>query len=145
MSSKNGLGCFLLQILSENISNQRLQRILKNLTLNRQIELICFVLKYYREGTYQIFQQLEAIYRADASKAFNKMMLHLMQALSRTHFDVDKLSDFLHDKTIDNEETLHTVMQELSSVCSFLSRSSSHCFLLDFFGRPFPSFYVSCN
>ena len=67
LDPKENLEYFLLQIIAENISKKNLKTLLKKLPLHKQLALICFVQKNYREGSYTLLQQFEEIYTADHS------------------------------------------------------------------------------
>lgn len=98
----------LLQVLAENVSSKSLRKVILGLTPDKQITLICYVFKHYREGSYQIIK----CFREERNPDFG-LIKKLISGLKRKYYSISKLSTLLLEKGKLDNTALQDIIEAL--------------------------------
>ena len=110
LNPRENLNFYMFQILAEVINRKNLKPSLSKLSKDGQITLMCYALRKYREGSFPILEELEAIFFADPQKI---QEYELLIKLRKNCFDSEKLHSLLLDIPEVNSAILPTLLQKL--------------------------------
>lgn len=95
----------LFQFAAETVSSFSLRKILKSLSFQEQLALICYCYKNYREGSNYILRELE--------ERKNSPFEMLISGLRRHYYSVEQLFHFLLENPIKDETAFKLLMKRL--------------------------------
>ena len=117
------LDYFLLQILAESLNNNGLRRILIQLPLMQQVQLISYSHRNYREGSFFILSLFEEMF-SQGDHCINRLLV----GLRRKYFDPDKLDELISKQTSLDESSLSNVVNILDAHSRNETKQLHHLF-----------------
>lgn len=86
---------FMIELLAENVSKQRIISLLQEQSLDELVGLLCFAFNYYREGSYPILNVIEELasqkYAAICSLKSQHLIITLIRSLRNKYYSLDEL------------------------------------------------------
>lgn len=113
-NQRENLELLMFQIIAETVSSGTLQSILSHLPLNKQVSLICYAFRNYREGSYYIVKEFEEIAKdSQETSRTQQSLARLISGLKTKYLNINKLYLLLLDLPNVEVKSIPKLMERL--------------------------------